>query len=426
MRKTVAMIFAGGRVEELSVLTFHRPKAAIVFGGSYRMIDFALTNLANCEAIETVGILSQYKPSSLIDHVGIGLPWDFVGTHRAVRFLPPYTGPENAHWYRGTADALYQNLDFLELHRPDDVLIVSGDHAYTMDYMPLLRYHVERGAELTMAFTPVDLNPSRFGIAELDAEGRVMAYAEKPEKPRSNLASMTVHAFRCKVLMDELRRAADGAQGKQGFYMYDELIPRIVARRKAYGWTHYGAWEYARTIDSYFQVHQDMLGDCPKLDLPSWNVRTNTMSPRAAPPTPARHSPTANVSDSIISNGCFIEGTVEHSVLSPHVRVGKGAIVRNSILWDGTVVEEGAIVDRVIADKRTVIEKGARVGWGEAAASDELSHSLTCGATVLGADVRIPAGAQVGRHCILFPSVGPDQLSAGPVPSGKTVRVPSR
>ncbi|MBI5536701.1 MAG: glucose-1-phosphate adenylyltransferase [Deltaproteobacteria bacterium] len=426
MRKTVAMIFAGGRVEELSVLTFHRPKAAIVFGGSYRMIDFALTNLANCELIETVGILSQYKPSSLIDHVGIGLPWDFVGTHRAVRFLPPYTGPEASHWYRGTADALFQNLDFLELHRPDDVLIVSGDHAYQMDYMPLLRFHVERGAELTMGFTPIDLNPSRFGIAELDAEGRVMAYAEKPEKPRSNLASMTVYAFRCNVLMEELKRASEAAQGKQSFYMYDEVIPRIVARRKAYGWVHYGGWEYARTLDGYYRVHQDMLGDVPKFDIAAMNVRTNTMSPRAAPPTPARHMPTAHVSDSIVSTGCRIEGTVEHSVLSPHVHIGKGAIVRNSILWDGVVIEEGAVVDRVIADKRVVVGKGARVGWGNEAPSEELPKSLTCGAAVLGADAHVPAGAQIGRNCILYPGVGPDQLSAGPVESGRTVRAPTR
>jgi glucose-1-phosphate adenylyltransferase len=390
------------------------------------MIDFSLTNLANCEAIETGGILSQYKPSSLIDHVGIGLPWDFVGTHRAVRFLPPYTGPEASHWYRGTADALYQNIDFLELHRPDDVLIVSGDHAYTMDYMPLLRFHVERGAELTMGFTPIDVEPSRFGIAELDAEGRVMAYAEKPEKPRSNLASMTVFAFRRSVLIDELRRASDAAQGHRSFYMYDEVIPRIVARRKAYGWVHYGPWEYARTLDNYYRVHQDMLGDAPKVDLASWNVRTNAESPRAPLPTPARHTPTAQVSDSIISAGCRIEGTVERSVLSPRVRVGKGAIVRDSILWDGVVVEDGAVVDCVISDKRSVIGKGARVGMGDVVPSEELAGSLTCGAAVLGSDVQIPAGAQIGRNTILYPNVGSDQLSSGPVASGKTVRGPAR
>lgn len=429
MRKTVALIFAGGRVDELSVLTFHRPKSAVVFGGSYRFIDFALTNLSNCEAIETVGIMSQYKPSSLIDHVGIGLPWDFVGTHRAVRFLPPYTGPGQAHWYRGTADALYQNLDFLELHRPTDVLIVSGDHAYTMDYMPLLRFHVERGSDLTMAFTPMEVDPSRFGIAELDAEGRIMAYAEKPKNPRSNLASMTVFAMKTSVLMEELKRASDAAdaEGKNGFYIYDEIIPRLVSRRRAYGWVHYGPWEYVRTLDAYYQVHQDMLGESPKVDLTSWNVRTNNMSRRAAPPTPTRHLPHAEVIDSLISAGCTVEGRVERSVLSPDVRIGKGAIVRNSILWDGVVVEEGAVLDGVISDKRTVIGKGSRVGVGDdRPPNEELSRSLTCGATVLGSDVHIPAGTRIGRNCILYPHVGPDQLSEGPVASGRTVRAPAR
>ncbi len=427
MRKTIALIFAGGRVDELSVLTFHRPKSAVVFGGSYRFIDFALTNLANCEAIETVGIMSQYKPSSLIDHVGIGLPWDFVGTHRAVRFLPPYTGPEQAHWYRGTADALFQNLDFLQLHRPSDVLIVSGDHAYTMDYMPLLRFHIERGSDLTMAFTPMEVDPSRFGIAELDAEGRIMAYAEKPKNPRSNLASMTVFAIKASVLVDELKRASEAAEGKQGFYIYDEIIPRLVARRRAHGWVHYGPWEYVRTIDAYHQVHQDMLGESPKLDLGAWNVRTNNMSRRAAAPTPSRHLPGAQVSDSIISAGCAIAGRVERSVLSPDVRIGKGAVVRNSILWDGVTVEEGALLDGVIADKRTIIGKGARVGIGEECPpNEELSRSLTCGVTLLGSDVNIPAGTQVGRNCILYPHVGADQLDSGPVASGRTVRAPAR
>jgi glucose-1-phosphate adenylyltransferase len=427
MRKTVAIVFAGGRAEQMSVLTFRRPKAAVLFGGSYRMIDFALTNLANTEAIENVGILSQYRPSSLIDHVGIGLPWDFVGTKRGVRFLPPYIGPDHSDWYRGTADALFQNIDFLDLHRPDDVLIVSGDHAYSMDYTPLLRFHIERGADVTLAFTPVEVEPSRFGIAEIDAEGRVMSYAEKPRNPRTNLASMTVYVFRRDVLVEELRRHAASQDAHKTFQIYDEILPRMISRRRAYGWIHYGPWEYARTLDAYFQAHQDVLGSAPRLDLLGWNVRTNTMTRRSAPPTPTRHFPGAEVVDSLLSGGCRVEGRVERSVLSPDVRVGKGAIVRRSILWDGVQVQDGAVLDRVVCDKRCVIGEGARVGVGEigeAPANDEQPGSLSCGATVLGMDVHVPAGAQVGRNCILYPTAGPDQLSAGPIPSGATVRMP--
>jgi glucose-1-phosphate adenylyltransferase len=284
MRKTIAIMFAGGRAEEMSVLTHWRPKSAVVFGGAYRMIDFALTNLARTKGIDYVGILSQYRPSSLIDHVGIGLAWDFVGNERGVRFLPPHLGPDHTEWYRGTADALYQNLDFLSLHRPDDVLIVSGDHAYSMDYTALLRFHVEKDADVTLAFTPVEKDPSRFGVAELNAERRIMSYVEKPKHPRSNLASMTVYVFKREVLVEELKRhAALGPEQRKSFHIYDEILPHLIQNRRAFGWVHHGTWEYARTLDAYFQAHQDLLGATPRLDLCAWNVRTNPMARRAAP-----------------------------------------------------------------------------------------------------------------------------------------------
>ncbi len=427
MRKTIAIVFAGGRAEEMSVLTFWRPKSAVIFGGQYRMIDFALSNLANTDGIQNVGILSQYRPSSLIDHIGIGLPWDFVGNERGVRFLPPHIGPDHADWYRGTADALYQNIDFLELHRPDDVLIVSGDHAYNMDYTPLLRFHMERDADVTLAFTPVEVNPSRFGIAELNAEGRIMSYMEKPKHPRTNLASMTVYVFRRSVLVDELRRhAASGPEERKTFQIYDEILPRMMAHRRAFGWVHYGPWEYARTLDAYFEAHQNLLGPSPRLDMMGWKVRTNPMARRAAPPPPTRCFPGGEVVDSIISGGCEIRGRVERSILSPDVQVAKGAIVRDSILWEKVVVEEGAVLDKVICDKRCIIGKGARVGTGDdLPANDEHPGSLTCGVTVLGMDVHVPAGSQIGRNCIIYPKAGADQLGS-PVPSGHTVRLPSR
>ena len=201
-------------------------------------------------------------------------------------------------WTRGTADALYQNIDFLELHHPDNVLIVSGDHAYNMDYTPLLRFHVERGAEVTLAFTPMETKPcSRFGIAELDAEGRIISYTEKPKHPRSNLASMTVYVFRREVLVEELRRHAASNEGQKTFEIYNEILPRMMARRRAFGWVRSGSWEYARTLDSYFSAHEDLLGPAPRIDLQGWNVRTNTMTRRSSPPPPARHLPGADVID---------------------------------------------------------------------------------------------------------------------------------
>ena len=429
MRKTIAIVFAGGRAAEMSVLTFWRPKSAVLFGGTYRMLDFALTNLANTNGIENVGILSQYRPSSLMDHVGIGLPWDFVGNERGVRFLPPYMGPDHSSWYRGTADALYQNIDFLELHRPDDVLIVSGDHAYSMDYTPLLRFHMERDADVTLGFTPMEEDPSRFGIAELNAEGRIMSYMEKPKHPRTNLASMTVYVFRCDVLVEELRRHANASpEQRKTYHIYDEILPHMMEHRRAFGWVHYGRWEYARTLDAYHAAHQDLLGLAPRIDLQAWNVRTNTMMRRSAPPPPTRHFPGAEVIDAFVAGGCQIAGRVERSVLSPDVRIAKGAVVRNSVLWEKVVVEEGAVLDGVICDKRCVIGKGAHVGegGGELPPNDEQPGSLTCGASVLGMDVHVPAGARIGKNCIIYPKAGADLLSDGSIPSGKTVRVPSR
>jgi glucose-1-phosphate adenylyltransferase len=425
MRKTVAIVFAGGRAEEMSVLTFRRPKSAVVFGGAYRMIDFALTNLANTPAVANVGVLTQYRPSSLIDHIGVGLAWDFVGTRRSIRVLPPYVGPRGAEWYRGTADALFQNIDFLDLHQPDDVLIVSGDHAYHMDYEPLLRFHMERAADATLAFTPVTDNASRFGIGELNAEGRIVSYFEKPEHPRSNLASMTVYVFKRQVLVDELRQHAENLASPRSFQIYDEILPRLMERRRCYGYVHHGPWDYARTLDAYFAAHQGLLGDDPKVDFNTWQVRTNAGERRAAPPAPAWVAPGAAVVDSLVCGGAVVYGTVERSVLSPDVRVGKGAVVRDCILWDKVEVEAGAVVDRVIADKRCVIGAGAKVGVGEATpANDEQPSSLTCGATVLGMDVRVPKAAVIGRNCIIYPRAGDAELSGAPVPSGATVRTP--
>jgi glucose-1-phosphate adenylyltransferase len=356
-------------------------------------------------------------------HVGIGMAWDYLGTRRSVRVLPPFIGPHGAEWYRGTADALYQNIDFLDMHQPDDVLIVSGDHAYNTSYEPLLRYHMEKAADATLAFTPVEKDPSRFGIAELTNEGRIVSYMEKPEYPRSNLASMTVYVFRREVLVEELERHAESSEKPKSFHIYDEILPRIMERRRVFGWVHHGSWDYSRTLDAYYQAQMDLLGENPQRELTEWHVRTN-MERRAALPPPTRFAPGSEVIDSIISGGCTIEGRVERSVLSPDVRVGRGAVVRDSVLWHGAVVGEGAVVDKVICDKRCTIGAGARVGVGEdTPPNDDPPSALTCGVTVLGMDVEVPPCLEVGRNCIIYPRAGAAELTEN-LPSGTTVTTP--
>lgn len=419
MRTAIAMVFAGGRVEDLSVLTEVRPKSAVVFGGIYRSIDFALTNLANA-GIGNVGILTQYRPSSLMDHVNNGFAWDFVGTTRGVRFLPPYLGAEGgSEWYRGPADALYQNIDFIERTGADDVLAVSADHVYAMDYQGLLRFHQEKGADLTMAFVPRE-DASRFGVGELNAAGQIMNFTEKPEFPRTNLCSMSVYVFRREVLVEELRRSVKGADGAPTFQIH-EVLRRMMSHRRAYGFIHHGGWEYTRTLDEYVAFHRGLLGSKPRIGLADWSVRSNLMTRRTAPPPPARYLPGSQVDDSLVCSGCVIEGTVKGSVLSPGVKVGKGAVVTDCVLWDDVVVGEGAKLTGVVSDKRAVFGKGAQLGVGDAARCEEAPGSLTCGATIVGMDARVPAGVRVGKNCIIH--VEAKEADFPPeVPSGKSVK----
>jgi glucose-1-phosphate adenylyltransferase len=406
-------------VADLSVLTERRAKAAVIFGGTYRTIDFALTNLANA-AVNLVGILVQYRPSSLMDHVGTGLAWDLVGTSRGVRFLPPYLRTSSREPYRGPADALYQNLSFIERSGADDVLTVSADHVYQMDYGRLLRFHHEHGADLTMAFVPVEQGASRFGIGELTADGQIMNIEEKPARPRTNLASMSVYCFRREVLLEELQAAIRSEQSGGTFEIH-EVTRRMISRRRAYGYIHHGAWFYARTLDEYVAFHRSLTGASPPVDLAA--VRSNVMANRVAPPPPTRLLPGAKAEESLISAGCVIEGTVQRSVLSPGVRVAKGAVVRDSVLWDDVTVEQDAVLDAVVADKRVVFGRGAHVGVGEGelGPNEEVPHSLGCGATIVGSDARLPAAAVVGRNCIIHPSVGAAELSAV-VASGTSIR----
>jgi glucose-1-phosphate adenylyltransferase len=410
------MIFAGGRVEELSVLTARRPKSAVVFGGDYRTIDFALTNMANA-GVGQVGILAQYRPASLMDHVGTGLPWDLVGSTRGVRFLPPSLGDEGSEWYRGPADAIFQNLEFIERSSATDVIAVSGDHIYSMDYGRLLDFHLEKDADLTVAFTPREKDANRFGIGELNAAGQILGFTEKPEYPRANLASMSIYVFKREVLIDELKRAIEGEEGRT--FQIHEVLHRMMSRRRAYGFVHHGIWEYTRTLDEYYEAHRRLLGPTPGIPLADWDVRTNLLARRSAPPSPARFLPGAQVENSMICANCVIEGSVKGSVLSPGVRVGKGAVVTDCVLHHDVVVEEGARLQGVISDKKAVFGRKCQVGFGDVVPSQEMPRSLTCGATLVGYEARIPTEARIGRNCIIHAEIRESDLGSS-VPSGES------
>ncbi|MFH1279859.1 MAG: sugar phosphate nucleotidyltransferase [Candidatus Eisenbacteria bacterium] len=424
MCKVAALILAGGRVDELSVLTLERPKSALPFGGTYRFIDFALSNLMR-SGIERVGILSQYRSYSLIRHIGIGSSWDLVGRDRGTDMLPPQKGAQATDWYRGTADAVYQNLEFLEHHRPDLVLVLSGDHVYSMDYRPLVRYHTEKKADMTAVFVEVGADQAhRFGIGRIDGEdgdvgGRLVEYVEKPPASGPGWASMTVYLFRPDLL---LRLVTENARSGRSWEFGRDIIPGMLGRYRAYGYRYRGYWGYSRTVDEYWRCNMDILGGEPAVDLDGWEVRTNLddWGLRDRPPSIVRAG--SRVSDARIAVGSVVCGEVTRSILFPGCRVAEGAVVRDSILFPDVRVGPGAVLDRVIADERTVIEGNARIGEGNDMTPNRVHpHLLRTGISLIGRRAHVPAGVRIGRNCVIAPRFSPENFHRSVYGSGESI-----
>jgi len=398
--KVAAFVLAGGRAMEMGVLTLRRAKSAMPFAGSYRMIDFAMSNLAR-SGVERVGVLSQYRPSSLMDHVGQGEPWGLVGRCREVKLMPPYQAEKRVDWYKGTADAVYQNLRFLK--DEDNVLIVSGDHVYSLDYTEVFRVHEETAADLTMVFKRFpDKDCSRFGVATVDDKMRVTSYEEKPRHPRGNLASLTIFLFRRDVLEAKLRETM--AREQPEYQLYKDIIPSIVASGKAQAVVHDGYWAYSRTVDDYFAASMDLLKNDSCFNIDSWDIQTNVESSGIGDKPPAFVGPSARVDDSRLSAGCEVRGTVIRSVLSPGVVVEEGAVVTDSVLLHNVLVGRNATLNRVIADKRVRIGARSAVGHcGEARPNERAAAFHTCGVTALGRESAIEANAIVGSNVQVAP-----------------------
>lgn len=416
MRKVLAMILAGGRVDELSVLTFYRPKSAVPFGGLYRVIDCALSNL-RYSGIENVGILSQYRSYSLINHIARGAPWDMIGRSRGVTILPPFQGHKASDWYQGTADAVLQNLDFIDYHKPDLVMILSGDHIYKMDYRSMINYHLRKGADLTGAFTPVDLREApRFGLARIAEEDRIggelLLYREKPASPVSNWASMTIYLFKPEVLREVLEENARSSSHEFG----RDIIPNMLGRYKVYGYRHQGYWNYSRRLEEFWQANMDTLGRRPKIVLKEWMLRTNLDHQAIRDRQPAVLGKKALIYNSSFYNGCRIEGRVENSVLFPGVQIAEGALVKDSVLFFDTVVEKGACLEKVISDVDVVIGAKASVGQKNG------RHAIQGGITVIGRSAQIPAEITIGPGCTIYPDLRPEQFTSKEIPSGETVQ----
>ena len=395
MPSTLAMILAGGRVDELGALTHYRPKSAVPFGGFARVIDFPLSNLMR-SGIERIAILSQYRSYSLINHIGTGAAWDMIGRNRGIFILPPFKDYENPHWYRGSADAVYQNLDFVRYHKPEEILILSGDHIYEMDYRQLIRFHHEQNADLTAAFIKVEKTSSarRFGVAEIADDhaegGRLLSYEEKPAEPKGEWASLTVLCFRPKVLMEILKENQAGSSYEFG----RDIIPMMMAQgMKVFGYKFNGYWGYSRTVDEYWRTSMDLLGDKPLIDMEKWGIRTNLEHRGIRDCQPLQVGKEGVMDNSMAYNGCIVEGKVRNSILFPGVRVAKGAEVNNSILFFNNTVQEGGKLERVISDVNTVFGSKVRIGTSEGRV------------TVIGWNNQVPEGMVIGGGCAVAPEI---------------------
>ena len=415
-----AFILAGGLGTRLCLLSERRAKPAVPFAGKYRIIDFTLSNCVN-SGIYDVGVLTQYRPTSLHQHIGIGRPWDLDRTRGGVQLLQPSLGAVAGEWYQGTADAIYRNLVHLRRRQAEEVLVLSGDHVYKMDYGVLYGFHRANHAAATVAVTEVPAEAiGSFGILETDENGRVTGFLEKPKQARSRLASMGIYLFERAALLRWLAEDATIADSKHDFGR--DLLPRLVARGEpVFAYRFRGYWQDVGTLDSYYQANLDLLSDDPPFDLgdSEWVIHT-----QSADRAPVRFDSGSHVDRSLICNGCTIAGEVVRSVLSPGVTVMPGAVVRDSIVMNDTVVGGGAVVDRAVIDKSVRIGDRARIGHGDARVPNRACPDhLRSGLVVVGKGARLPAGVSIGRNARVGSHVQESDVPAV-VPGGGVVPGP--
>lgn len=397
---TLAVIMAGDRGRRLSVLSQQRAKAAVPFAGKYRIIDFALSNCAN-SGILSVGILVQYQPHSLNDHIRTGQPWDLNRRLTGgVTLLQPYQRHSGSlDWYRGTADALYQNLDFILEHQADTVLVLSSDCVYKMDYTPLLHYHQQHQADATICAIDAPLSQaSQPGILTTDGNSRAVTFRNKPSRSLNSLACMGIYVFQTDVLMQRLNQ--DAQQLDSDHDLGKNVLPRMLALGdQIHIYRFEGRWADVQTVQTYWQANMDLLSPDPSLNLldSQWSIHT-----RSEKRPPANICSGAAVSNSLINDGCIIKGRVESSILSPGVHVGIDAVVRDSVVLNDCKIGAGAVVERAILDKNVVIGKGSYIGFDLDYVSDHYPPGKTDnGLTLVGKNTRLPAGLWVSRECVI-------------------------
>ena len=414
-KEMIAMLLAGGQGSRLGVLTSKMAKPAVSFGGKYRIIDFPLSNCIN-SGIDTVGVLTQYQPLKLNTHIGIGIPWDLDRNIGGVTVLPPYEKSGNSEWYTGTANAIYQNLDYMETYNPDYVLILSGDHIYKMDYEVMLDFHKESGAEVTIASMPVPMEEAnRFGIVIADEKNKIIDFEEKPENPRSNLASMGIYIFSWKTLKEALITKADQPAldfGKHIIpYCHEKGLPM-------YTYEFNGYWKDVGTLSSYWEANMELIDIVPEFNLYEEYWKIYTKSDVLPPQYIASNSV---VERSIIGEGSEIYGQVFNSVIGCGVVIGEGTVVRNSIIMNQTQIGTNCVVEKAIVGEQTQIGDGVELGTIEEKENDTKPGIYNHGLVTIGEKSVIPSNIKIGKNSVVFGETDSNDYPDGILDSGKTL-----
>ena len=408
----LAMILAGGRGTRLHELTTKVAKPAVSYGGKYRIVDFPLSNCAN-SGIDVVGVLTQYQPLRLNAHIGIGIPWDLDRNVGGVTILPPYERSKGSDWYTGTANAIYQNLEYMESYNPEYVLILSGDHIYKMDYEVMLEYHKANNADVTIAAMPVPMEEaSRFGILITDDNNKITEFEEKPAHPRSNLASMGIYIFSWKVLKEALVQLSD----VPGCDFGKHIIPYCHnSGKRIFAYEYNGYWKDVGTLGSYWEANMELIDIIPEFNLYEEYWKIYTKSDRIPP---QYISAEAKVGRCIIGEGTEIYGEVENSVIGSGVTIEAGAVVKDSIIMQDTVVGAGACVEKAIVAENVKIGAGAHLGVGEYAPSTYDQKVYQFDLVTIGENSVIPEGVSVGKNTAISGVTVPEDYPNGSLPSG--------
>ena len=408
------MLLAGGQGSRLGVLTAKVAKPAVSFGGKYRIIDFPLSNCIN-SGVDTVGVLTQYQPLRLNTHIGIGMPWDLDRNVGGVTVLPPYEKSTNSEWYTGTANAIYQNLDYIDTYNPDYVLILSGDHIYKMDYEVMLDFHKENNADVTIAVMPVPMEEaSRFGIMITDDNNQITEFEEKPEHPRSNLASMGIYIFSWPILRNALIQLSSQPNCDFGKH----IIPYCHDNgNRLFAFEFNGYWKDVGTLGSYWEANMELIDIIPEFNLYEefWKIYTKS---DAVPPQYV--SAESKIEKSLITGGAEIYGDVYNSVIGADVTIGKGTVVRDSIIMKNTTIGENCTIDKAIIAEEVEISDGVVMGIGEDV-PNKVQPKISFGLVTIGENSYIPPNVKIGKNTAIAGDTTPDDYNEGVLASGETL-----